>query len=311
MPSKQLVHVSVLKKEILDSLITSEIKTVFDGTLGLGGHAELILSKFPQINCYIGVDLDLQHLIFAKKRLNKWKEKIILFNENFSEIKSIITKVNPNHPMVVLLDLGLCSNQIDDKNKGFSFREDGDLDMSFGKENKETCKNLLNKSSSRELCRIFREYGEEPLAYKLSKKIIEVRKHTSINTTGKLRNIISENVSQKDLKKTLMRIFQALRIATNDELGHLEKVLNGALEVMKSGDRIGIMSFHSLEDRIVKKFFKKNSRPKTKESKFSLHEIVSPAVLELLTKKPIVPTVEEIKENPRSRSVKFRIAKKI
>ncbi len=311
MPSKELVHVSVLKKEIFNSLITSEIKTVFDGTLGLGGHAELILSQFPQIDCYIGVDLDLQHLTFARKRLNKWKEKTVFFNKNFSEIISIIQEVSPKRPMAILLDLGLCSNQIDDVNKGFSFRNDGPLDMSFGIENKGACKDLLDKSSSRELCQIFREYGEEPLAYKLSNKIIENRKHNSINTTGDLRDLISENVSQKDLKKTLMRVFQALRIATNDELGHLRDVLEGALNIMESGDKIGIMSFHSLEDRIVKNFFKKNSKPITRESKFSLHEVVSPAILKLLTKKPIVPTQEEIEKNPRSRSVKFRIAKKI
>jgi len=311
MLSKELVHVSVLKKEILDSLIMPETKTVFDGTLGLGGHAELILSQFPQIDCYIGVDLDLQHLNFAQKRLNRWEEKTVFFNKNFSEIISIIEEVSPSRPMAILLDLGLCSNQIDDENKGFSFRTDGPLDMSFGIENKGACKKLIDEAPGRELCRIFREYGEEPFSYRLSNKIVEAREHKSINTTGDLRDIISDSVSQKDLRKTLMRVFQGLRIATNDELGHLEKVLKGALSVMKLGDRLGIMSFHSLEDRMVKKFFKTHSKPLTKESTFSLHEVVSPANLKLLTKRPIVPDQSEIEENPRSRSVKFRIAEKI
>ncbi len=311
MPLKKLVHLSVLQKEVLKTLITPETRTVFDGTLGLGGHAELILSHFPQIETYIGVDLDKQHLTFAQNRLKEWETKTIYFNQNFSTIREIIETVDPARPIAILLDLGLCSNQLDDPEKGFSFRTEGPLDMSFGVSETGGCETMINTASAKELRRIFREYGEEPGAHRLSQKIVMAREHQAIKTTSDLRSVVEKNTKPQDLQKTLMRVFQALRIATNDELGHLEKVLAEALVVMKTGDRIGVMSFHSLEDRMVKKFFRQQSSPITKVGIHSLHEVVAPAKFNLLTKKPIVPTKEEISENPRARSVKFRIAEKI
>ncbi len=307
----KLVHVSVLQKEVLTELITESTRTVFDGTLGLGGHAELILEAFPQIDCYIGTDLDRQHLVFARKRLAKWDKKLITFHQNFSTITEIIKEVNPKRPMAILLDLGVCSNQLDDAEKGFSFRKDGPLNMSFGEGHSKDCERLLNEASLESLRKVLREYGEEPEAHRLSKKIIESRTHKPIKTTGDLREIIEKNTNGKALKKTLMRVFQALRIATNDELGHLEKAMEGAVSVMESGDRLGIMSFHSLEDRIVKRFFKKQSQPITKETTFSLHTEVAPAQFRLRTKRPLCPSKQEQQANPRSRSVKFRILEKI
>ncbi len=304
-------HIAVLQEEVLERLVTSETKTVFDGTLGLGGHAERILTHFPQIEAYIGVDLDEQHLSFAQKRLDKWRDKGHYFCRNFSDIAAIVAEVSPNRPLTILLDLGVCSNQLDDKSKGFSFRKDGPLNMSFGKKAAINCEELLNEGTVDSLRTILREYGEEPFAHEIAHNIVSSRKHKALKTTKDLRAIIEANVPASALNKTLMRVFQALRIATNDELGHLKKVLASACLVMKSGDRIGVMSFHSLEDRIVKQFFKKITQPKTRATARSLHEVVAPAPFRLLTKKPIKPTEIETKANARARSVTFRIAEKI
>ena len=283
---------------------------VLDGTMGLGGHAAGILSKFTGIEKYIGCDLDVQHLRFAEERLVDWKQKLVLKNKNFSSIKSIVEEVGIDRPFVILLDLGLCSNQLDDAEKGFSFAADGPLCMSFDGDGTK-CENLINQGTEAELTKIFREYGEEPLAHKISKKIIEARTHHPITTTGQLKAAIMDYVHPKNTKKTLTRIFQALRIAINDELFHLGKVLDDGFAVMQPGDRIGIISYHSLEDRIVKKFFKEKSIPITEITVLSLHTEVSPAQAKILTKKAITPTAQEIAENPRSRSAKLRILEKV
>ena len=283
---------------------------VLDGTLGLGGHAATILSKFSGIEKYVGCDLDVQHLDFAEKRLAKWKTKLILKNQNFSSVKKIVEEVKIDHPFVILLDLGLCSNQIDDAQKGFSFAADGPLCLSFeGHHTK--CKDLINKGTEAELTHIFRTYGEEPLAHKISKILIKERIHQPITTTGQLKAAITNHVHPKNIKKTLTRVFQALRIAINDELFHLGKALDDGFSVMQPGDRIGIISYHSLEDRMVKRFFKEKSTPLTKVTTLSLHTEISPAQAKLLTQKAITPSLMEIEQNTRSRSAKLRIIEKV
>lgn len=304
-------HESVLKKEVLNVFMTSKIKTVFDGTLGLGGHAQIILEKYPQIEKYIGTDLDIQHLNFTQKRLEKWDNKVFLKNDNFSSIKKIEQEIGFPRPLAVLLDLGICSNQVDDSEKGFSFMKDGPLNMAFDQKNSSTCSEIVNEQTEKELSAIFKNYGEEPAHKRIAEKIVESRIENPITTTSELRTIIEKSVPARFAKKTLMRVFQALRIATNNELEHLEKVLKDTMELLQSGDRLGVMSFHSLEDRIVKQFFKQSATPKTEETAFSLHTEVEPAQGKILTKSPICPTKEEISANPRSRSVKFRIIEKI
>ena len=311
MTVRDLFHDPVLKKEVLEILIDEKVKTVFDGTLGLGGHAFAILEKFPKVQKYIACDLDLQHFEFAKNRLKPWAQKLNLVNKNFSEIQNIIEAEDAmERPLAVLLDLGLCSNQIDDKNKGFSFRHEGDLNMSFGAD-PEVCKNIVNESEIQVLTDIMRNYGEEKRAYGIAKQIIATRADKKIETTTDLKEIIEASVPMKDQKKALMRVFQAFRMATNKELEHLEKALEGALAIMQSGDRLGVMSYHSLEDRMVKKYFNKISKPETEATNLSLHTVVCPAIVKLINKKPIVSSPEELVRNPRSRSVKFRIIEKI
>jgi 16S rRNA (cytosine1402-N4)-methyltransferase len=293
----------------LSELVCEETRTIFDGTLGLGGHAELILNNYPNISEYIGSDLDSQHLEFAKNRLHKFSNKTRFFRGNFSNISTILEDHNPEHPFAILLDLGLCSNQIDDAEKGFAFSADGPLKMAFDGHN--GAEEIVNNATEKELIRIFKEYGEEPLAKIIATEIIKSREISEIKTTTNLKNIIEGCVHPHKQKKALVRIFQALRIAVNDELNILQKTIDDSFSVMKKGDRLGIISYHSLEDKIVKNKFKEISQPKTAETKFSLHEIIEEADYKLLTKKPIKPSAEEISRNPRSRSAVFRIIEKI
>ncbi len=310
-PFNMPTHTPVLLNEILMHLLTPKTKVVFDGTLGLGGHAKGIFLSFPKIEKYIGCDLDMEHLSLAKKRLNKWFSKLLFQNCNFSEIKKIIKRLDFSGPLAILLDLGLCSLHVDLPEKGFSYAKNGPLKMSFGSKNKLICVKIINEASEKDLSRIFKEFGEEPLAHKISRKIVEARKHTKIETTGDLREIVENAVHPAQRKKTLPRIFQGLRIAVNDELVHLEKTLNDGFSVMQPGDRMGIISYHSLEDRMVKKFFSQKSKPKTEVTVHSLHTEVEPPQAMLLTRKAIIPSHEEIVHNPRARSAKLRIIEKI
>lgn len=311
MPEKNLFHEPVLKKEILALLLFEKVQTVFDGTLGLGGHAEAILTAFPQVKRYIACDLDQEHLTFAKKRLEKWQDKAIFYHGNFSLIKKFVQKNDIPRPLVILLDLGLCSNHIDCGEKGFSFETDGPLKMAFDGDGGATCAEMLATFSEDELARILHEYGEEPLSRKIARAIVQSRVEKPFETTFDLRHVVEATVHPRDRKKSLMRVFQAFRIAVNDELNVLQETLADALEVMKGGDRMGVISYHSLEDRIVKQFFALASKPKTAETEFSLHSEIEPAQCRLVTRKPILPSHEEITTNPRSRSAKLRILEKL
>jgi len=311
MSDKNWSHEPVMKNEILQFLISEKTRTIFDGTLGLGGHAAAILTKFKNIEKYFGCDLDEKNIFLAKKNLEKWENKMIFVNLNFSAIKKIIQKNDFSRPIVIFLDLGICSTHVDDAGKGFSFEKNADLKMSFDQKNCAKCTKILNDFSENEIFEILKNFGEEPAARKIARKICEVREIKKIKKTFDLREIIEKNIPQPFLKKTLARIFQALRIAVNDELFHLEKILDDAREILQSGDRVGIISYHSLEDRIVKKNFKKNSQPATVATKFSLHQKISDPIFRLLTKKPLRPQISEIKKNPRARSAKLRIVQKI
>lgn len=311
MSTPQPFHEPVLQKEVLETLFWDEVRTVFDGTLGLGGHAELILDRFSSIQKYIACDLDSEHIMYAKKRLQKWHTKLEIHHSNFSSFNKIVQN-EVVRPMVVLLDLGLCSYHVDNPAKGFSFQQDGPLSMAFdGTQAQETAQTILNTQTLQGLTDIFRKYGEEPSARKIADRIVQHRQTEPLRTTGDLRRVIESCIHPKDLNKTLMRVFQAIRIAVNDELRHLEIALHDIFDSLECGDRMGVISYHSLEDQRVKDFFAIQSKPKTIATEFSLHTPVAPARGKLLTKKPIVPSAEEIAANPRSRSAKLRIIEKI
>lgn len=309
MNSKSLSHESVLRDEVLEYLVDGDTATFFDGTLGLGGHAEYILENTPTLDRYIACDLDSQHLAFATERLSAWSEKVKLNHGSFSRLAEWID--GAPRPLSILLDLGLCSNQLDDASKGFAFAVDGPLTMAFDDSRKGAAADLLNNSSERELMVIFREYGEEPAAMKIARAIVRDRAEKPFETTSQLTATIESAVHPSVRKKSFVRVFQAVRIAVNEELDILKDTLDSAGAILQAGDRLGVISYHSLEDRIVKKFFATASQPLTEATSFSLHTEVEPASFRIVTKKPVVPSPDEVARNPRSRSAKFRVIEKI
>lgn len=309
MSEQHLHHDPVLLGEVIEYLLTGSTRYFFDGTLGLGGHAESILNQSEDLQLYIGCDLDSQHLDFATERLSAHQSRLQLHQMNFSDIQNVVP-ASRTGTLSILLDLGLCSNHVDDPSKGFSFSEDGPLNMSFSANPMENAESVVNHYSEEELTRIFRDYGEEPGAYKIARAINQRRKQDPIRTTAELREVIASQTRPQDLKKTLTRVFQAIRMEVNEELHHLEKALQDSLDLMETGDRMGVISYHSLEDRVVKKFFAKASKPETQSGLYSLHEEVAPAQADLLTRKPVTPTEPEIEKNPRARSAKFRVIEK-
>ncbi|MCX7880092.1 MAG: 16S rRNA (cytosine(1402)-N(4))-methyltransferase RsmH [Ignavibacteria bacterium] len=304
--SQSFFHIPVLLKEAVEILVTKPDGIYVDGTIGGGGHSEEILRRLNKNGRLFGFDKDEEAINFCREKFKTELERggrsrLELFNACFS-LACSITK-GKGRWTGFLLDLGVSSRQLDEGCRGFSYRFDASLDLRFSQVGS-TAEELVNSLAENELTSIFLKFGEEPFSRKIARKIIERRKFKPIKTTFELAQIVEDVVPKPILKKSLSRIFQALRIVVNDELAVLEKGLNSALGCMENGGRIVVISYHSLEDRIVKNFFKKYSLEAFKGEEFETK-------LNILTKKPKRPNVEEIKSNPRSRSAKLRAAEVI
>jgi 16S rRNA (cytosine1402-N4)-methyltransferase len=301
-------------KEVLEYLQPKKDGYFIDGTLGGGGYTSALSKAVGENGKILAIDLDEQAIAnTAKKNLNN----LVLVQDNFSNLSSIIEN---NFAQGILfdgfvLDLGLSSFQLADTRRGFSFREDSPLDMSFGSSGEdETTRKIINNWREEDLVKIFFTYGEEKHARRIAKGIVERRRLARIETTGDLAEIIKKAIPRRLCSEKVhpaTKTFQALRIAVNHELESLEKVLPQALAVLKSGGRIVIISFHSLEDRIVKDFFREQTRDCICPPEIPLCRCSHRASLKIITKKIILPSEEEIKINPRSRSAKMRVAEKI
>lgn len=287
------IHVPVLLKESIDSLDIHKDGFYIDCTLGDGGHSMEILKKLSNKGLLLSIDHDPNAIAFVKsyykdEMQDNWK----IYRSNFKKLEQLSSKVG-RKPDGILFDLGISSRQLEESNnRGFSYLESEEpLDMRMDTDLGVTAKDLLNALSEKELSYIFHKYGEEKYSYKIAKAIKE--NISSINTVGDLTRIIYKVVpaDNSNYKNPSRRVFQALRIVVNDELGNLEEALNNSFKILKSGGRISVISFHSLEDRIVKNFFTEKQRSGEGE---------------LLFKNHIAPTDEEIKENPRSASAKLR-----
>lgn len=310
---KTYPHISVLKNEILHYFSGMSIKSFVDGTLGAGGHAEAILQAHPELTLFIGIDQDPTALHIAQERLTPWKEKLKLIQGNFGALEDLLKNQGVGKVDGILLDLGVSSMQFDRAEKGFSFMNEGPLDMRMNPEGDLTAGEIINTWSEQELGRIFREYGEEKKWRYAAKVILEARARKSIRTTTELADILRPIFPSYKKKgvNPLTLIFQALRICVNSELEMLEKALPQAFECLSSGGRLGVISFHSLEDRIVKNFFRFKASDKYDTSGIGGMFLDKDPEVIILSRKPLTPSEEEIEQNPRSRSAKLRFFEKI
>ena len=302
-------HQPVLYKEIIHALQPRNGGRYVDGTLGAGGHARGILEASAPDGQLLGLDVDPQALALARKTLAPYEQRIHLAQASYTSLSAQLAQLQWDAVDGIVLDLGASSMQFDTPERGFSFMHDAPLDMRFGPSALQTAADLVNKLSERELADLIYQYGEERESRKIARAIVKAR---PLHTTRELVAVI-ESVSPRrgDRVHPATRTFQALRIAVNEELASIEEVLPQAVTGLRSGGRLVVISFHSLEDRIVKDFFREHSKDLINPPYEQIYEVELKATLKEVTRKPITPSDEEIKNNPRARSAKLRIAEKL
>jgi 16S rRNA (cytosine1402-N4)-methyltransferase len=302
-------HQPVLYKEIIHALLPRRGGRYVDGTLGAGGHARGILEASAPDGQLLGLDVDPQALALARKNLAPYEGRIHLAQASYTSLSTQLAQLQWNVVDGILLDLGASSMQFDTPERGFSFLQDAPLDMRFGPHVSQTAADLVNKLSERELADLIYRYGEERDSRKIARAIVRAR---PLHTTRELAAVI-ETVSPRrgDRLHPATRTFQALRIAVNEELASIEDVLPQAVAALRSGGRLAVISFHSLEDRIVKDFFREQGKDLVNPPYERIYEVERKATLKEVNRKPNTPSEDEIKNNPRARSAKLRIAEKI
>lgn len=306
-------HVPVLLNEVLQFFNDRPLKIFVDCTLGAGGHSESLLKSHPELELLVGIDQDPAAMELAKQRLDRWKNKIAFMEGNFIDFSNFMDRLKIGQVDGILVDLGVSSMQLNTPEKGFSFMHEGPLDMRMDPRNPLTAAEIINTWSEGEIGRVFRDFGEEKQWRLASQVIVESRKKALFTTTSDLSRVLWPILSKRAKKglNPLTLIFQGLRIAVNAELEVLEELLPRAVERLRPGGRLAIISFHSLEDRIVKNILRYEASDKENSSGLAGLFLNKPQTLKILTKKPIVPLESEILHNPRSRSAKLRAAEKI
>lgn len=308
----RLQHIPVLLQETLEYLDLKEGKTIVDCTLGLGGHSKEILKRIGENGRLIAIEQDEENLKVAQENLKEFSKQVLYISDNFGNLKEIFEKNKLGKVDGIFFDLGISSVHLDVAEKGFSIKQAGPLDMRMDKRNKLTAAEIVNTYSEEELVKIFWRYGEEKQSRKVARAIIAHRESKKIEQTNELADVIAEVKSKMRWGggHPAAQVFQALRIEVNQELDVLKKGLEDALELLNKGGRMVVLSYHSLEDRIVKKFFKENTR----ECICPVSQPVCTCDWERKVKlisKLIIPTEDEIKINPRSRSAKMRVIEKL
>lgn len=307
-----LPHSSVLVKEITTFFQGCKIDCFVDATFGAGGHSEAILRAHPEIKTLIGIDQDPLALSIGRERLKDWEDKLFLIASNFEHFQQHLSSAGVKKVEGILFDLGVSSMQFDQAERGFSFMREGPLDMRMNPKETLTAQEIVNTWSEKDLGSIFRDYGEEKKWRILAKAIVRERASKPILTTSELVNLLMPYFPIKKKKiHPLTLVFQALRISVNHELEALETALPQAIEALSSGGRLAVISFHSLEDRIVKNLLRFAASDKYDTSGIEGVFLDKEPTIKLLTRKPISPTEQEIAENPRSRSAKLRVIEKL
>jgi 16S rRNA (cytosine1402-N4)-methyltransferase len=280
------LHVPVLGVEVCKVFEGEDLRVFFEGTVGAGGHAEMLLEGHPEIEVYIACDRDPSALAVAKPRLARWEKKLTWVQGAFADVALHVKGRGLLDGF--LIDVGVSSMQLDQKERGFSFQEEAFLDMRMDPDQGLTAAEIVGTWSENELADLFYHYGEERRSRQIAREIVRVRGRYPIETTRALADLIVKQTRGRGRIHPATRVFQALRIAVNDELKQLEQGLRAATALLREGGRLAVISFHSLEDRIAKHFFRETTQ------------------FETYTKKPVVPTREEVRQNPRSRSAKLR-----
>ncbi len=306
-------HIPVLFEESISALKLKSGGVYVDGTLGGGGHAAGILSRCPDCRL-IGIDRDGEAIDAACKRLGEFSDRFTAVNRNFSEIKDILSQLGIDKIDGAALDLGVSSYQLDNAERGFSYMRDAPLDMRMNTSSGKTARDVVNGCSSDELTRIFYEYGEERWSRRIAEFICERRKEKSIDTTFELVDVIKSAIPKKaraDGGHPAKRVFQAIRIEVNNELGILGGAVKDFVSCLGSGGRLAVITFHSLEDRIVKKTFQELAAGCICPKEFPVCVCGRKPEIKIVSAKPILPSEREITENSRSKSAKLRIAEKL
>jgi 16S rRNA (cytosine1402-N4)-methyltransferase len=308
-------HVSVLLREVIEYLKPKPGKRYLDGTLGGGGHSEQILINSEPDGLVLGLDRDEEALSAARQRLQRFGDRLGARQASFAEAGEILAAIGWQAVDGAILDLGISSHQIDSPERGFSFRSDGRLDMRMDRRQELDAQRILSSHSEAELERIFRDYGEEPQARRIARALVAERKNQALETTAELARFIARAKLSRGGRgrdhHPATQVFQALRIAVNQELVELERFLDKGYDLLRPQGRMAIISFHSLEDRIVKQAFRKWSRACLCPPRALICRCGWSQKVNVLTKKPVLPSALEIETNPRARSAKLRVVEKI
>ena len=303
-------HTSVLLDETIENLNIRPDGIYLDGTLGGAGHSLEIAKRLSDRGHLYGIDQDGDAIEAAGERLSDYKERVTVIRDNYVNARAVLEANGVSKVDGILLDLGVSSYQFDNGDRGFSYRTDAPLDMRMDTRQELTADKIVNEYSEADIFHIIRDYGEEQFAQNIAKHIVEYRKTEPIKTTGQLNGIIKASIPARIREKgghPSKQTFQALRIACNHELDVLGESLDGMIKMLTPGGRFCIITFHSLEDRIVKSSFRKNENPCTCPSHFPVCVCVKKSKGSIITKKPILPSEEELEYNSRSKSAKLRI----
>ncbi len=306
-------HISVLLNECIEGLSIKENGIYVDGTLGGAGHSAEIVKRLTT-GRLIGIDQDTNAINAAEKRLEEYKDKVTLVHDNFSNIKAVFSQLGIEKADGFLLDIGVSSHQLDEAERGFSYMHDAPLDMRMNRDNSFSAYNVVNEYSEDELSEIIYKYGEERWSKRIAQFIVAERSKKPIETTFELVDVIKKAVpkgARKDGPHPAKRTFQAIRIEVNGELEILERTIDDMTELLNPGGRLCIITFHSLEDRIVKNAFRKQENPCTCPPEFPVCVCGKKKRANVITRKPILPSDEELEFNHRSRSAKLRILERV
>lgn len=305
-----MYHKPVLYNEVIDNIIKNDYKVYLDCTLGGAGHSSGILEN-TEDSILIAIDQDEEAIKYASERLEKYKDRVKIFKNNFKNLKVVSYMAGYSKVDAILMDIGVSSKQLDDKDRGFSYRFDARLDMRMDKTSEISAYEVINNYSEKELADIIYKYGEEPKSKKIANYIVKYRENKKIETTLELAEIIIKAVGKKMKKHPAKRTFQALRIYVNNELEVLEKALDEAVELLNPKGRLLVITFHSLEDRIVKEKFRYYENPCNCPREIPICVCNKKSYGFIVNKKPIIAIEEELKENNRAHSAKLRIFERV